>query len=115
MRLNLIVLRAEEPEALVAFYEALGLRFEPEQHGRSPAHFSCQTGGTVLEIYPIQDGPATSGTRIGFLVDDLDKACEAAARLGRVLSQPSRNEMGRRAVVEDPAGHKVELLQTLER
>ena len=35
-KLNLVVIRAAELERSQRFYEALGLRFSHEQHGRGP-------------------------------------------------------------------------------
>ena len=111
MDLNLLVLRTEEPQVLVSFYEALGLHFTREQHGNGPEHFSCRTGSVALEIYPLLDSAPTASTRIGFLVDDLARSCQIASRSGRILQPPSPGEFGLRAVIEDPAGHKVELVQ----
>jgi hypothetical protein len=53
--LSLLVLRAKEPEKLVSFYGNLGLLFVREQHDFGPAHHSCQVGGLILEIYPLDD------------------------------------------------------------
>ena len=111
MILNLIVLRSDKPEMLVRFYEALGLHFARERHGQGLEHFSCRTGQAVLEIYPDKNGPSTLGTRLGFRVDDLAAACEVAEREGRVVNQISKTEQGIRAVIQDPAGHIIELLQ----
>lgn len=33
-RLNLLVIRSEEPSNTVGFYELLGLRIQEEQHGK---------------------------------------------------------------------------------
>lgn len=111
MILNLIVLRSGKPEVLVRFYEALGLHFARERHGHGPDHFSCRTGQVVLEIYPDKNGPSTLGTRLGFLVYDLAAACEVAEREGRVVDQMSKTEQGKHAVIQDPAGHVIELFQ----
>ena len=111
MDLNLVVLRAEDPDALVAFYEALGLTFDREQHDRGPPHHSSRTGQVVMEIYPMQSHAPTTSTRIGFVVDDLARSCAIAARSGRIIRSPTPGPLGLGAVIEDPAGHKVELVQ----
>ncbi len=113
--LNLVVLRALDMERAVAFYSQLGLRFEAHRHGSGPEHFSAEFAGGVFELYPpTQDAPTTLGTRIGFSVPSVDAALEALAEYpGAVLCPAKNSEWGRRAVVVDPDGHRVELLQPM--
>lgn len=110
MELNLLVLRAEEPETLISFYEALGLTFIREQHDAGPLHFSCRAGEALLEIYPAGKS-ATTNIRIGFLVDDVAQSCEATKRMGGVVRTCHLTGVIPCAVIEDPAGHKIELTQ----
>ena len=100
-------------ERAAAFYTQLGLQFTRQQHGNGPEHFAAELGGGVFELYPLTpDGPSTLGTRIGFSVPSLDAAIDAlAAYPGSVISAPKDSPWGRRAVVADPDGHRVELLQ----
>jgi lactoylglutathione lyase len=112
--LNLLVLRAKDPASLVLFYGKHGLSFVREQHGSGPAHHSCHAGGSIFEIYPIEnDALGTSGTRLGFRVDSLTDtlaACDA-----RLLSKPRQTASGKFAVIQDPEGHKIELLEARPR
>jgi len=111
--LSLLVLRAEHPERLCEFYSALGLHFVREQHGKGPVHHASEVGGSVFEIYPRgPDTLPTAGARIGFNVPSLDAALSAlATQQTSVLSGPSMTSRGRLAVVCDPEGHKVELIE----
>jgi len=111
--INLLVLRASEPERLARFYGALGLDFQKERHGAGPEHHACAIGGSTFEIYPLQPGAAgTRGTRLGFAVASVADAVQAALSAdGVVLSPPRMTSWGRRAVVQDPEGHKVELTE----
>jgi predicted enzyme related to lactoylglutathione lyase len=111
--LNLLVLRAEDPERLCEFYAALGLSFVREQHGKGPVHHASQIGGLVFEIYPRgKDEPPTIGARIGFNVPSLDAALYALnGQNASVLNGPITTARGRRATVRDPEGHKVELVE----
>jgi lactoylglutathione lyase len=111
MLLNLLVLRAEDPGALVRFYEALGLSFHVETHDGGPEHHACVSGGMTLEIYPARQGESSAATRIGFMVGDVVHAYGVAESLGAGLEAPARMPWGLRAVIVDPAGHKVELVQ----
>ena len=109
--LNLLVLRAEKPSALVPFYEALGISFKLERHGKGLEHYSGLCGETLLEIYPATDEENTIATRLGFLIDDIVPACREAGSLGSILEEPSETPWGIRAVLADPAGHRVELTE----
>jgi predicted enzyme related to lactoylglutathione lyase len=97
----------------VAFYTRLGLRFSQHSHGSGPEHFSAELSGAVFEIYQAtQDGAYTLGTRIGFRVPSVDAALAAIADYPEaVLSPAKHSEWGRRAVVTDPDGHRIELLE----
>lgn len=109
--LNLLVLRARDPQSLAGFYEKLGLAFVREQHGTGPEHHSCQAGSSTLEIYPLEDESLkTVGTRLGFSVDCIETTI--ASCNGRVLSRLKTTAWGKRAVIEDPEGHKIELVES---
>jgi predicted enzyme related to lactoylglutathione lyase len=113
MQLSLLVLRSEDPPALARFYGALGLSFQAERHGAGPEHLACEANGCVFEIYPATAArPRTNNVRFGFTVRDLASACRAAEQAhGRVLKAPSTGPQGLRAILKDPEGHTLELLQ----
>jgi predicted enzyme related to lactoylglutathione lyase len=109
IKLNLLVLKTHQLDRLSEFYTALGLSFAEERHGDGPQHLAARVGDLVLELYPLQKGEADASTRLGFAVPDLDAVL---ARLGEaVVGGPRETEWGRRAVVKDPDGRKVELVQ----
>jgi hypothetical protein len=111
--LNLAVLKSTDMACAISFYNRLGLQFSQHCHGSGPEHFSAEVAGSVFEIYPATPtGPSTLGTRIGFRVASVDAALAALGDYpGAVLSPAKDSEWGRRAVVADPDGHRVELLQ----
>lgn len=114
IRLSLIVIRAANPEALAAYYGAIGLRFLKHRHGNGPEHFSAELNdNAVFEIYPLKVGDApTSAMRIGFRVTSVEEAFSALILAGgKVSSAPKLGEWGLRAVVDDPEGHRIELTQ----
>src|SRR5947209_18835664 len=112
--LKLVMLRSPDMARAAAFYNRLGLQFSKHRHGSGPEHFSAELGGAVFEIYPATpDGPSTLGTRVGFRVPSLDAALAALGGLpGAILSPAKDSEWGHRAVVADPDGHRVELLES---
>src|SRR5580693_7529899 len=73
-----LVLYAGRPAATAAFYRALGLGLEDEDHGEGPVHFA---------VYPAEAagraGERRSGGSVfpGFYVESLDRAAEALAEV----------------------------------
>lgn len=113
---NLIVIRSADMDRAAAFYQALGLRFTKHRHGTGPRHYASEVNGFVFEIYPLGSANPTTSTRIGFSVDDIDSTIEALSGAGgEVLSSPQDSQWGRRAVVKDPDGHKIELVTPTDR
>jgi lactoylglutathione lyase len=114
--LNLLVIRARNPKVLARFYSLIGLTFAEERHGTGPEHLSCNLGGYTLEIYPLRKGERdTTGTRLGFRVASLQTSLNAILELegASVLRAPELTKWGKRAVVVDPEGHKVELVESV--
>jgi len=111
--LSLLVIRARDIERLATFYAALGFHFTRHRHGKGPEHLSSEIGGTVFEIYPCNNpSESTVSTRLGFSVPSLASALEQLRRLNAtLLTEPSDTPFGRRAVVQDFEGHKVELYE----
>lgn len=112
--LNLVVLRSANIESAVGFYSRLGLQFIKHRHGTRPEHNSAELAGTVFELYPQHaDGLSTVGTRIGFTVPSVDEIIKAHTDYPQaILSPPKESEWGRRAIVADPDGHRIELVQS---
>ena len=111
--LNLVVLYSADLERSARFYEVLGLTFVREQHGSGPEHLACSLGGVVLEFYP-QAVSASEGprVRIGFEVPSVADTVKAVQdNGGRVLTSPRESPWGMRAVIVDPDGHRVELIE----
>ncbi|MCE9635579.1 MAG: hypothetical protein K8T90_07735 [Planctomycetes bacterium] len=83
-----------------------------EQHGNGPEHLSGRAGTVLLELYPHDPTTRLDGTRLGFSVRSLAGAVAAVAEAGgTIVSQPRESAWGRRAVVADPDGHRVELTE----
>lgn len=113
VRLNLIVIRSGNIEQATRFYQRLGLSFVKDRHGTGLEHFTSELGGVVFEIYPYRVGTVpTTATRLGFQVSSVDEIVDELKRYGAlIVSPPADSAWGRRAVVADPDGHRVELTQ----
>jgi lactoylglutathione lyase len=112
-RLNLVVIRSADIERAAGFYRQIGVEFAHHAHGSGPMHYAAEAQGTVFEIYPMSPKSLpTTGTRIGFIIASLADVMPALAASGTaILTPPTDSEWGRRAVVKDPDGHVVELLE----
>jgi predicted enzyme related to lactoylglutathione lyase len=109
--LNLVVIRSTDIERAQRFYFAMGLLFSRESHGGGPTHYVAMVCGLAFEIYPLAAGqPPTTGTRLGFQVDAVDTLIDGLVEAGgTVVVAPRDVPGGRRAVLTDPDGHRVEL------
>jgi catechol 2,3-dioxygenase-like lactoylglutathione lyase family enzyme len=111
--LNLVVIRSTDLERSASFYAILGLNFVKHRHGNGPEHLTCELGSVVFEIYPTTgDNDSTASTRIGFRVPSVDATVKRLQGIGvAVVSPPKDSSWGRRAVVDDFDGHRVELAE----
>jgi catechol 2,3-dioxygenase-like lactoylglutathione lyase family enzyme len=109
--LYLVVLRARDLKRAEDFYRALGMEFIRHSHGHGPMHLSTETAGQVFELYPLGENEIpTTSTRIGFAVASVDDTYQALLIAGgSSVSSPRDSQWGRRAVVSDPDGHRVEI------
>jgi catechol 2,3-dioxygenase-like lactoylglutathione lyase family enzyme len=110
MKLSLLVLRTPNLENMRTFYSALGAHFEKERHGNGPEHYAATLGDDlVLELYPTLDGAVPdTGLRLGLRVNDIEETLRAIAQ----SAAPQQTQWGLRAIVRDPDGRKVELLES---
>jgi catechol 2,3-dioxygenase-like lactoylglutathione lyase family enzyme len=111
LALNLVVIYSADLVRALHFYGALGLSFVKEQHGRGPEHYAAEVGPTVFEIYPLdRESRLSAVAPLGFRVPSLEASLTALRSLGvELFSQPKNTPWGRRAVVKDPDGRRVEI------
>jgi len=112
--LNLIVIRAADIDTSRAFYELLGVNFQHEQHGNGPEHFAADLDGVIFELYPqTNDLHASDSARLGFTVHSLNDTVSQLDQFGsKIVSPPKDTQFGKRAVVADPDGRRIELKQS---
>ena len=113
--LNLIVIRSNDSERAVQFYSLLGLTFAHHQHGNGLPHVAAQSGSLTFEIVPRKDGTdSTAAVRLGFQVACLDAVMGRLQNAGaKIVQAPKMSPWGRRAVVDDPDGHRIELTESI--
>lgn len=115
VQLNLVVIRAADLERSARFYRRLGLDFISHRHGSGPEHLAAEMGGMVFEIYPRRSEENTpGGLRLGFRVTSLEAILAALTEAGAPLVSAAKDSpWGRRAVVDDPDGYRVELTEAI--
>ena len=112
--LSLLVVYSDDLERASRFYRVLGLDLVAEQHGKGPRHFSCQVGPTLFELYPAGERQTSGTLRFGLAVSDVDSVVSIAAEHGgSIVTAAVDSPWGRRAVVADPDGNRVELNQAV--
>lgn len=111
-QLQLLVLRSHNVDRLRLFYESLGLSFIQEKHGKGPVHYSCKSGGIILELYPTIHDADTVG--LGFAVAGLE---EIVASLNQeyVYHQPVVVGNQKKAVLQDPDGRAVYVWENINK
>lgn len=110
--LSLLVIRVSDIARSAQFYSALRITFQREHHPRGPEHYAAALGEMVFEIYPASERYPVTNTRLGFTVDAIDSVLNKWRSAGtEILSEPTESPWGLRAVVADPDGHRVELLE----
>jgi catechol 2,3-dioxygenase-like lactoylglutathione lyase family enzyme len=117
-KLSSVVMFSGHPEACVAFYRAIGIPLEDEDHGDGALHAAADVDGVHLAVLPGTGSDmaptfrAAGASFAGFWVHSLDATVAALAALGTpVLVDHQMREWGCRTVVADPDGRPVEINQ----
>lgn len=112
-RLNLVVLRSLEPKLMVEFYALLDIPLHEERHGTGPVHWAADLDGLVLEIYPTKtEDEVDRTTRLGFEIENVAAVLPSLRSSGvKIVSEPKPSQWGLRAVIRDPDGRSVELVE----
>lgn len=113
--LNLLVIRVSDLERSRQWYEELGFSFVQEQHGSGPIHYAAEQDGFVFELYPASArNPVSASTRLGFTVANARSVSAAKDAAGQVVTQPAVDGHVTRALLVDPDGIKVEIVEMQE-
>jgi catechol 2,3-dioxygenase-like lactoylglutathione lyase family enzyme len=115
--LSLVVLRTADVLKTLSFYSTFGLEFDQERHGQGVIHYACTLGTSTIEIYPGSNGSAISpvqsgATMLGFRVANINAVLIKLQEIGyTALPTIQSTPWGRRIVLTDPDGRKVELTE----
>ncbi len=112
-----LVLFSANLDRAVAFYRAIGIPLDTEQHDDGPPHYACELGDTHFAVFPAPTGtapPYRAGgcTFPGFVVESVVESLNAARLLeAPVRQEPEHYAWGLRAVIEDPDGRPIEIFE----
>ena len=114
-----LVLFATDADKTAAFYRAIGVPLEDEDHGEGPIHFAAEIGPVHFAVYRTEIPSAgvtpwrgAGSDFAGFYVDSLDEAVASVTTLGApLLTEHQIRPWGCRVVAEDPDGRAVEINQ----
>jgi lactoylglutathione lyase len=113
--LGLVVLRTKNMPKIINWYGSIGVQIVKEKHEKTASTYAADLEGLMLEFLPLtEEMPAPEpNVRLGFVVDDLDKALVDLKSLGTVvINPPQSTSRGFRAVVRDPDGRSIELYKS---
>lgn len=114
-QLNRVVVSVRNLDDSLAFYEGL-LRLERDE-ARSGFVTLAAVGGVQLALHERDTQPSDRAVALSFAVEDLDRVCRRWESLhGTVVDPPADQRWGERmAMVRDPDGHLVCLVQAQPR
>ena len=109
---------SSRPEQAVAFYRALGVPLDGEDHEGGPLHWAADLGEVHLAVHDARNSAAGSRYRQsgsafgGLFVDSLDDAVEALASIDApIIQEHQERPWGCRIIAEDPDGRAFEVNQ----
>ncbi len=111
-KLGLVMIVVRDMERSVAFYrDVLGLKLLIHQDNWS----QFDAGNILIGLHPdgeeVKVSP-TTGMSIGIYVDDIDKAvAEIRRRLAKIAVGPRSEPFGRWALVFDPDGYSIQIIE----
>jgi lactoylglutathione lyase len=115
-KLGIVMIVVRDMERSVAFYrDVLGLKLLFHQDNWS----QFDAGNILIGLHPegeeVKVSP-TTGMSIGIYVDDVDKAvAEIRRRLARIAVGPRPEPFGRWALLFDPDGYSIQIIEMARR
>ena len=115
-----LVIFASDLEPVTAFYRALGIALDEENHDDGPVHAATDLGSVHFAVYQAEDGigseaatlRSASSTFPGFYVESLDAVTDALQDLGSPILEPHQvRPWGCRIIAADPDGRAIEVNQ----
>jgi predicted enzyme related to lactoylglutathione lyase len=114
---SIVVFSADHARS-AAFYRAIGIPLEDEQHDQGPLHYARELGAVHFAVYPTTsqgsapDWRESGSTFPGFYVDSLDTAAASLSLLhAPILQEHEQMPWGCRIVAQDPDGRPIEVNQ----
>lgn len=115
--LTSVIINTAQVKAIVGFYKEIGVAFEQKKVTLGSEIYRAQFDGFEFVIFGV-GSKVKSGTppvQLTFKVSDISAVFKRLADYPQstVMMEPTEMPDGRKAIVLDPDGHSVELLQVI--
>jgi hypothetical protein len=115
LKLTSITLNTAHLEDMLKFYKIIGLDFAQAKVDKGSQVYRATLGGCEFSLYSIQTTEKKSipTLQLSFSVQGLDEKVQAMGQLQNAMCilDPTLMPDGKKAIVLDPDGHSVELLE----
>lgn len=115
LRILSITIKTSQLQDMLQFYQYLGFRFEKTQILKGTELHRAVVNGVELTLYPVTNvlGRSSPCLQLGIRVD---KIVDLVGQLKQVpgaicVLEPEELELGKKAIVIDPDGNSIELIQ----
>jgi lactoylglutathione lyase len=109
-----ITLNSSQPDLLLRFYSLLGFQFSQKSIDKGSRAWQGQLGDVSLEVFGILETYSNKvpGVQMSFNVKGLDSLVAQFRMLNaQIMMEPLDLKTGKMAIVMDPDGRSVELIQ----
>lgn len=100
---------------MLGFYRIIGLQFEASKVDKGTEIYKAYHHGLEFSLYSSKTVEKEKSPRLqlGFTIQNLDKIISELSQTSGItcLLDPMETEIGKRAIVLDPDGHAIELVQ----
>lgn len=110
-----ITLNSAQPDLLVGFYQLIGFVFTQKAVNKGSRAWNGQLGDMSLEIFNIQEtfSNKVPGVQMSFHVKNLEDLVKNFRLIhAQIMMEPMQTAAGVIAIVMDPDGRAVELVET---
>ena len=109
-----ITLNSAQPDVLLRFYSVLGFQFSQKNVDKGSRAWQGQLGEIGLEVFNIKEtfSNRIPGVQMSFRVKGLEALVDQFRALrAQIMIEPLDTKTGQMAIVMDPDGRSVELIQ----
>ncbi len=110
-----ITLNSAQPDLLLRFYSILGFQFSQKAIDKGSSAWVGQLGEVNLEVFSVKESFSNNspGVQMSFHVKSVENLIKAFREMkSQVMIEPMQTKNGIMAIVMDPDGRAIELLES---